>query len=149
MINLFNKGIYFHPTADGGNSTSQKGHYKNVTNFNEAVNVIETITNYNPTNPLIGLVALQADAPIFRNAHKDVGVKYVSLLKSEGERKIGFNDFDNMVTRPYNAFTNVCKNEMLLNEAHLLVLKLRGGRITAIPEPTPTATSEEEKNISR
>lgn len=147
MFNLFGSWCFMHPTADGSShSTSQTGHYKNVSNYSELVSDLGTINNYNPPIESILLETLQLKTPIYFAAQKNVETQKVPYLRATGSRFDGFESLDDLVTRSFNSFQLCCSNVTLVKEAHRLVALLRGVRIKALV--ASSNESEDKKHIS-
>ena len=118
-------------------STSEVGHAKNVTNFQ---NLIEFVTGYGATyNPsknslkLPQLIALKATA---ETTLTDVISKNTGYNNKVNERSVAFDNIKSLTTRLVNALQITDASKKTIDDAKGFNRKMQGKKAAATPTPT-------------
>jgi hypothetical protein len=128
-------------------SKSEVGIVKNVANFDVFVTEIRTMgTLYNPANPGIKLVALEAKQTACGDIMAAVRDATVPAKIAINAREAEFNGIKKKGTRVVNMLAGSGAAPEIIKDAKGYLNKLRGTRTTKLNEPTPE--NPVVKNIS-
>ena len=130
-------------------STSETGHAKNVTNFNELISFVTGYgTNYNPTKSSIKLTALQALLAEAESSINAVNTALPAYSNTVSAREAAFEPLSKLTTRIMNAVKATDTTTQVDESARTLVRKIQGKRATPkTPEPEKAAAITEGKEI--
>lgn len=128
-------------------SKSEVGIVKNVANLDLLVGEVKTMgTVYNPSNPSIKMVALEAKQTECGNAMDTVRNATTPAKNAINAREAGFKDIKKRGTKVVNSLASSGAAPEILKDARGYLNKLRGTRTTKVKEPTPE--NPEVNNIS-
>ena len=124
-------------------STSETGHAKNVTNFDELTSFATGYgTAYNPSKASIKIPALQALSTSAKNAINAVNAAEPAYRNAVAAREAAFVPLSKLVTRVMNALKATDTTVEVDGNAKTLVRKIQGVRATA------KKTEEEKKALA-
>lgn len=122
-----------------GNS-SDSGHKSNVMNFEQLVSACHSFEDvYKPSRECLSLMALLA---IKQSAFDSFTVLNAAIAENRNAivaRKMAFANFDNLITRVYNALRASGSSSEMDEMVHTIIRKLKGERVS------PKKTEEEKK----
>jgi hypothetical protein len=128
-------------------SKSEVGIIKNVANYDVFATEIKTMgAIYNPANPIIKLVALEAKQTACGNIMTAVRDATVPAKNAINAREAEFKGIKKKGTRVVNMLASSGAAPEIVKDARGYLNKLRGARITKLNEPTPE--NPVVKNIS-
>ena len=124
-------------------STSETGHAKNVSNFDELLSFVTSYgATYNPSKASIKLVALQTMATNSKNAINTVNAALPAYSNAVSAREVAFVPLNKLVTRVMNALKATDTTAQVDDSVKTLVRKIQGSRAT------PKKSEEEIKLLS-
>ena len=113
-------------------STSETGHAKNVTNFDELLSFVTGYgAIYNPSKESIKLPALQTLATSSRSAISAVNIALPTYSNAVAAREVAFAPLNKLITRVLNALKATDTTVQVDESAKTLVRKIQGVRATA------------------
>ncbi len=119
-------------------STSETGHVKNVANFYDQISFITGYgPTYNPNKASITLAGLTAKHTEGLNALESVTGAYVTYTNAVNNRLIPFQGIPTLASRIVNALDATDASTELVNDAKVLLRKLRGRRATSAQPINP------------
>jgi hypothetical protein len=120
-------------------STSETGHAKNVSNFDELVSFVAGYgTTYNPSKASIKLTALQTLSTNAKNAISAVNSASPSYSNAVAARESAFESLSKLTTRIINALKATDATPQIIDSAKTIIRKIQGKRATSLK-------TEEEK----
>ncbi len=134
-------------------STSETGHAKNVSNFDELISFVTGYgTAYNPSKAAIKLVAMQTLATNAKNVVSVVNSSLPAYKNAVNAREEAFEPLSKLITRVLNALKATDASEQVINDAKTLARKIQGTRAVAKKTEeelqTLAAEGKETKNVS-
>ena len=134
-------------------STSETGHAKNVSNFDELVSFVAGYgTTYNPSKASIKLTALQTLSTNAKNAISAVNSASPSYSNAVAARESAFESLSKLTTRIINALKATDATPQIIDSAKTIIRKIQGKRATSLKtdeEKTALiAEGKEAKEIS-
>jgi hypothetical protein len=131
-------------------SNSEKGHAKNVANFNLLVSYVKEIgPEYNPANAAITSAALAAKESASQTAMTEVTNGLVASKNAINARDFEFKGMSKMATRVINALKASGVNADILKDARGIVNKITGARTGPKPVPNPENPEEDPTSVSQ
>ena len=113
-------------------STSETGHAKNVSNFDELVSFATGYgATFNPSKASIKLVALQTLATSAKTAIGAVNSALPAYSNAVSAREVAFEPLNKLVTRVMNALKATDTTTQVDESAQTLARKIQGTRATA------------------
>lgn len=134
-------------------STSETGHAKNVSNFDELVSFVAGYgTTYNPSKATIKLTALQTLSTNAKNAISAVNSASPSYSNAVAARESAFEPLSKLTTRIINALKATDASPQIIDSAKTIIRKIQGKRATALKTDEEkialVAEGKEAKEIS-
>jgi hypothetical protein len=132
-------------------SNSDSGHAKNLANFRVFITRCTYFgAKYNPTNPLLQLAAMTAQANQIDSVLNDLNIAEPVLDLKVSARKMAFAPLNKRVTQSVNSYAASGTQPLLLTRLRELARDIKGERAT--PKPTPVTNADgsvtEPKTIS-
>lgn len=130
-------------------STSETGHAKNVTNFDELVSFVAGYgTTYNPSKVSIKLTALQTLSTNAKNAISAVNTASPSYSNAVAARESAFENLSKLTTRIINALKATDATPQIIDSAKTIIRKIQGKRATSLKtDEEKTALIAEGKEV--
>ncbi len=134
-------------------STSESGHAKNVSNFDELISECTSFgATFNPSKTIIKLPGLQATAASSKAAMAAVNTALAALSNASAARQVAFEPLSKLTTRAVNALKATDSSEQIDESAKSLARKIQGTRasakLTDEEKKALTAEGKEAKQIS-
>ena len=122
-------------------STSETGHAKNVTNFQEIITFVTAYdTTYNPTKDALKLPQLISLKATAEESLSDVVTKNTSYNNKINERVIAFSGLKSLSTRLVNALEITDASPQTIKDAKGFNRKIQGKRASKPKTPTDPNT---------
>ena len=130
-------------------STSETGHAKNVSNFDDLISFVTGYgTAYNPSKASIKLTALQSLSTSAKTAISAVNASLPAYSNAVSAREVAFEPLSKLVTRVMNALKATDTTEQVDDSAKTLVRKIQGIRAKAkLTEEEKAALAAEGKEV--
>ena len=133
--------------------TSESGHAKNVSNFDELISACTSFgAIYNPSKATIKLAGLQATATSSKTAMSSVNASLAALSNATAARQVAFEPLSKLITRVLNALKATDSSVQIDESAKSIARKIQGTRVstklTEEEKKTLTAEGKESKQIS-
>lgn len=131
-------------------STSETGHIKNVSLFEDLITTCQSFgTDYDPSNAMIGIAQLQAAYTATQTALNDFKSQKTSYDMAVNQRRDAFEDIKPLSTRIYNALIASGAPKLTLADAKGINKKMQGTKTPkASTEMKDTENSMAPKSIS-
>lgn len=131
-------------------SNSEKGHAKNMANFNLLVSYVKEIgPDYDPANAEIKSAALTAKETAAQTAMSEVTNGLVVSKNAINARDFEFKGMSKMATRVINALKASGVNADVYKDARGIVNKITGARTGPKPEPNPENPGADPTSVSQ
>lgn len=122
-------------------STSEKGHAKNVANFQSLIEFVTGYgTTYNPSKNSLQLSQLISQKALAENYLADVIAKKTNYNNKINERIIAFSDLKSFSTRLVNALQITDASQGTINNAKAFNRKIQGKKASSSQTPTDPDT---------
>lgn len=116
-------------------SISETGHINNLANFKSLIKYCTGYgADYNPTADQIKIDKLQLQLKAAEDAHADCLKKFASRQDAKNARRLVFEKLLPTATRITNALIASGAEEKTIKSARIIMNKLWGKRVAAIPE---------------
>ena len=113
-------------------STTETGHAKNVSNFDELISFATGYgATFNPSKALIKLPALQAQSTASKSAVSAVNAALSAYSNAVSAREVAFEPFSKLSTRILNALKATDTSTQVDESAETIIRKIQGKRATA------------------
>lgn len=134
-------------------STSESGHAKNVSNFDELITVVTSLgATFNPSKASIKVAGLQTMATSGKAAMASVNASLAALSNAAAARQVAFEPLSKLTTRVVNALKATDSSEQIDESAKSISRKIQGTRVSAKltdeEKKALTAEGKEAKQIS-
>jgi hypothetical protein len=132
---------------------TESGNAVFVTQFAMLIKLCKMLgTAFNPSNPDISIVKLEAWLVLAKAALKNVNSTAIPWMRAVNARDLAFKKLDALVTRIINSVMQCGADEDFIKDAKTICRKLQGKRATpkieTVPDDPNTPTDESVKNIS-
>lgn len=108
-------------------STSEVGHAKNVSNFEDLVAFCVNFgATYNPVNPLLTVAGLQSKLSDAQSAIENVHETKASFTMATNGRQVAFEPLSPLATKIVNALAAITNDQRIIADARTFVRKIRG-----------------------
>lgn len=119
-------------------STSETGHAKNVSNFEDLISFCTGYgTKYNPSNPNLALVALNTLLTNTRTSLTELNESLAPWINAVNAREIAFKPLNALITRVINALDATEASAEVVADARSISKKIQGVRSKAKENPSP------------
>jgi hypothetical protein len=131
-------------------STSETGHIKNVSLFEDLITYCQSYgTDYNPSNAMISIAQLQSAYSATQTALNDFKSQKTSFDMAVNQRRNAFDDIKPLSTRIYNALIASGAPSLTIDDAKGINKKMQGTKTPKVnTEMTNTENSMSPKTIS-
>lgn len=121
------------------------GHAKNVANFETATIILSALgADYNPSQPLIQLPALQAKLTAAKNALAAVDTADAAKTVAVNQRTAEFKDLDNLAVDVKRTAEVEVNDTAFTADLQTIVRKFYGGRVGDAPVDDPSTPGVDE-----
>lgn len=132
---------------------TESGNAVFVTQFAMLIKLCKMLgTAFNPSNPDIVIVKLEAWLVLAKAALKNVNSTAIPWMRAVNARDLAFKKLDALVTRIINSVMQCGADEDFIKDAKTICRKLQGKRATpkieTVPDDPNTPTDESVKSIS-
>lgn len=110
----------------GGRSNHEGGHAKNVAQFQKLITRCELLPDFNPPNPIIYLLELQAYRTTADNAIVSVHQRKSTSDITINERQKEFERLDSVSTRTVNILEVIANEKKIVADARTILRRIRG-----------------------
>jgi hypothetical protein len=119
-------------------STSETGHAKNVSNFEDLISFCTGYgTKYNPSNPTLSLTALNTLFTSAKASLTTLNTTRVPWVNAVNAREIAFKPLNPLITRVINALDSTEASAEVVADARSIAKKIQGVRAKPKNNPTP------------